>query len=402
MRLDLSGDWGDRFRQSAERDDVQRILHEQSGTMRWLEPWYDNDGLWDWGEPERASVEIDAIMSEYAHGGCRRLSFGVGGNQAWNFYPAEMERAWANPKLTGPSWQRMREYEKRGYDLLRTVLDAAHKHEIAVYANIRLNRYHPNHGLVDSWFMGNPGYHLPETSIPWLNVDAERWPNAESWRTLEYFLDFGHAEVRSRLAREVTDVVDRYDVDGLSLELVRALPMVRMDDEDKKAHVTAFLQAVRERLGEVRAERGGRCGLAVWIPSEEYNRKLRPMWPAGFNEWDAWGFDPEEWSRTGAVDAIQYSAFGADLEMEEAVPPPPWYQKVRSAAVEVFGAATNVDHHLWTTNDAQAGSRQESITRSQTVVAALQEIRREYDGLFLFNTQPHGLAALLDEAEKNG
>ncbi len=77
-----------------------------------------------------------------------------------------MEAAWAERDLPGVNnwrideWDTMRELVAHDTDPLTVLLAQARRGGLPIFANFRLNRYHPENGIVDGWFVEHPQFHL--------------------------------------------------------------------------------------------------------------------------------------------------------------------------------------------------------------------------------------------------
>ena len=346
---------------------------------------YDNDGLFDFGAPDGDGSEaLSRLVDEYVEAGAEFLVFGAGSCLAWNFRPNVMEAAWKDHGDERLWCRQMREYVEADTDPLTYVLARAHTRGLPVLANFRFNRYHPNMSppLVDSWFMAHPQFHLSSASCPWLHIEKNPWP-------AQYSINLAFPEVREHLVRDLMDVVENYPVDGLALELQRAVPFFELDEPDKFAYMNDFVRMLRREMDRIGDRKGERLKLSFWLPTEEHHRILRSAWPDRFFGDEVWGLDPETWIREGLVDYLMPSLFSTDWKMTQAVAMPAWVRTAKGTSTNVFGCGMNLL--------PKEPERLNGET-CKMIMEVLRRIDAQYDGIFLFNTSPHQLAEIMHMA----
>jgi len=143
-----AGDWGVRFRWSFADLAYQEALQKHRATMSALSIVYDNDGLWDWGDPKGGGPEVlQRMVDQYADAGARGVVWGCGNNLAWSYTP-EVQEAWCDrvpPDNTDVrrTVVRLRSWFDAGMDPLAVVLARARARNLPVLAGFRLNRFMP-------------------------------------------------------------------------------------------------------------------------------------------------------------------------------------------------------------------------------------------------------------------
>jgi uncharacterized lipoprotein YddW (UPF0748 family) len=298
-----------------------------------------------------------------------------------------MEAPWADdPAYAYLAWAQLRAYRRAGTDPLTFVVAQARRRGLPIHANVRFNRYHPNKTppLTTRWFQSHPEYWLSQESCPFVHATHYTW--RQQWS-----VNLALPQVQEHLTAELLDVVERYDVDMLQLELQRAVPFFELDEPDKAAHFTAFTRRLRQGLDRIGAARGQRIGLAYWLPGEEHLRLLRWYWPERFFGDHVWGLDAAEWARQGLVDLLIVDAYNGDDSLSMAAPAavPEWVASARGHGVRVYGCCANC---TW----AEAAAR--TPERFARAAGAVLLVRAQYDGVFFFNTQPVDVAGLLTSA----
>ena len=379
------GDWGDQFRWTFSDPECRRVLEQQQQRMRSLRVAYDNDGLWDWGGPDQCPAMFGQMVDQYVGAGAAFIAWGVGGNQAWNSRPTVMEAAWkAAPGRKAwsiPHWDYMGEFAARDTDPLDILLGKSAASGLPVLANFRLNRYHPGRGIADGWFLDNPQFHLSAESAPWTQMDPPR-PHAA--------INLAHGQVQEHLARQLLDVVENYPVDGLQLEVLRAIPLFELAEPEKAAHMNRFLGLLRQGLDRIGRQRGKRLELALMLPTQQHHSQLRFYWPARFLDQENWGLDPVAWIEDELVDILMPCIYSQDLNAPKPAPLPTWLEQARQSKVQVYGTVMMISTMV-----------EDGVTSCAGTVDILRSISDGCDGVFLFNSQPIHLAAVLDAAPRS-
>lgn len=378
-----SGGWGEQFRWSFADPIRQAELKRHRVAMVGLNLAYDNDGLWNWGEPkEEAPQTLRKMVDQYADAGAKFIVWGCGGYSAWSYTP-KVQDQWG-VKLTKEARDKHPGYVKAaklfhehldaGTDPLAMVLARAKARKLPVLAGFRDTNRYDYKVCPDSWFVANPKFHLSPKRNPW-------YPD-------EMGVNFALDEVREHKVRVWTDVVERYDVDGLHLEFMRSLPFFEKDEPDKIKHMNALIAALRSELDRIGEKRGKRLKLAIWLPTPQHMRRLRGMFPADFFDLKAQGLDPETWIRQGWVDVLMPSIYAPDLRMPKAGEMPPWVKTAKGTQTKVYACVMNL----------RRGGATDSQERAHQILQIMQTLSGQYDGIFLFNSQPYQVAAMMELA----
>jgi hypothetical protein len=116
-------------------------------------------------------------------------------------------------------------------DPLRIVSEACHRHNLECQFSLRMNDAHHIYRLNDgSWY-------FPELQSPWFDEHPEALlPNRQ--------LNYESPVVHEYRIRQIQEILDNYDVDGIDLDFTRFSPWFQVGSEDK-GH-SLMTQLVRE------------------------------------------------------------------------------------------------------------------------------------------------------------
>jgi hypothetical protein len=100
---------------------------------------YDNDRLFDWGDPKGDGPEIlHELVDQYADAGARAIVWGCGNNLAWSYTP-KVQEAWCDRVPTEEEnlrtlAERQRAWLDAGTDPLAVVMERASARNLPVLA----------------------------------------------------------------------------------------------------------------------------------------------------------------------------------------------------------------------------------------------------------------------------
>ena len=135
----------------------------------------------------------------------------------------------------------------------------------------RLRREHPE------LLIGRPGEQIPEGGIEW---------------GIKTGLNYAFPEVREYMYSIITELFERFEVDGLELDFMRHPALFRTEEAFQSAYLmTGLVRRVRERMREVGSSRGRTIRLAVRVPPTLADSKRV-------------GLDVAEWVADGLVDVV--------------------------------------------------------------------------------------------------
>ncbi len=177
-----------------------------------------------------------------------------------------------------------------GHDPPRMVIDAARERGLDVLYSFRINDCH------DSF--------VPEL-LPTFKVEHPEWQiGPDAAYGPHTALDFARPEVRDLKLRTVQELFEKYDFDGLEIDLLRGPPFFRPYHEPRHAYLlTDLLRSIRRHLGERAAERGRPIELLVRVDESPAACHLD-------------GFDVRAWLAEGLLDGLVLGSGVIDIEVE--------------------------------------------------------------------------------------
>ena len=174
---------------------------------------------------------------------------------------------------------------ERAEDPFGSFLDHLHQAGKEVFITYRMNDVHgaddPKHPGISDFKKQHPDFIV--------DADAVRNGNA-NWMC--YCLDYARPEVLTYVLNSLTDLAERYDVDGFQLDWMRFPRHLSGSTTDevwgKRYALTEFVTSARQTLDQIGTRRGKHILLAVRVPT----------WPEGCR---ALGVDVAEWARRSLV-----------------------------------------------------------------------------------------------------
>ena len=154
--------------------------------------------------------------------------------------------------------------------------------------------------------IGRPGESIPEGTIDW---------------DIRTGKDYAYPEVRDYAYAIITEVFERFDVDGVEMDFNRHPGVFRREEAYQNRYLmTDLVRRVRKRLDEVGAERGRRLKLAVRVAPTLANSATM-------------GLDVPKWMKDGLVDTVVAGVGWIPFEM----PIREFVEEARGTGCAVYG-----------------------------------------------------------------
>ena len=193
---------------------------------------------------------------------------------------------------TDPCMRNLDALYEQGKDPFRMVLDRARQRGIEFFASLRMNDTH----------------YLDQPFNPWVsqfyydNLHNRVGP-VQGRAGTEF--DYRQSAIRARMLGVIERAFERYDLDGIELDMTRNCKFFPPDHPEECAPVmTEFMSQVRAIVDRVGNERGRRLCVSVVIPCSLYGARFE-------------GLDVPLWARLGLMDMLCMSTpFLADFDRD--------------------------------------------------------------------------------------
>ncbi len=223
---------------------------------------------------------LENYIDEIARGHVTHFAMNLNSQRA-NFPSKALEPLWKSldePERYHLDYIRvMKGLYESGVDPYKTWIDRCRAKNIQPWISIRMNDLHrwdePKSPNISNFWHEHPEYRL--------RPDA--WDNG---------LDYSHEPVRKRMLDFITEVLDRYDPEGLEIDLMRFKRYLPIGREKESAPIfTQYMREIRQVANAAAARRGHTITLSVRLsskPSEARNL----------------GMEADHWAKEGIVDMI--------------------------------------------------------------------------------------------------
>lgn len=195
-----------------------------------------------------------------------------------------------------PSINSLREIKAKGKDPFAMVVNRAKQKKLDVFASVRMNDTHYKDQPFNPWMP--PFYYdnLHNRLTPSSTMDGSR-NNTE--------FDYRKSAVRDHYFDIIRRSVEKYDVDGVELDMTRNCRFFPDPNKEECAPVmTEFVGRIRAFLDDAGKKKKRRLELAVTIPCSLYRARLE-------------GLDVPTWARLGFIDMLCLSTpFLADMDRD--------------------------------------------------------------------------------------
>ena len=170
---------------------------------------------------------------------------------------------------------------------LTVLIELCREADIELFPRVRMNSHYgyERHSLRQGRFrrdnphllIGRLNEEIPASGIDWAVRNG---------------LDYAYPEVRDHKYRIITELFERFDVDGVEVDFNRHPTFFRRGEQTQSCYMmTDFMRRLRTRSREVESERGRPMQLAVRVPPTlEDARRI--------------GLNVEQWMREGLVDIV--------------------------------------------------------------------------------------------------
>ena len=315
-----------------------------------------NDGD-DLIEPLKQNGE--AMLDEYL----ARRAAGITAPPASTLFFTTIYHQQASDLSYVPALLKMRE---AGYDDIQVQLDHARKHGVEFFADYRFNDVHDEKERPDK---PNPLFPVFKREHP--EVLFATWDKPTQYG-LWSSLDFDSKLVRDHVARQLRELAEKYDIDGLNIDFGREPSLFRtvgkggVASPKQLALMTKWIGEVHAMLTEAGQKRGRPILLSVRVPdSVGYCRAI--------------GIDLEQWLEKGYIDML---ITGVNFRFN------PW--EYSSALAKKYNRPFFASIDYPELHPARPNSMLFRRTRPGYAGRAAAALTAGADGLYYFNVMPAG------------
>ena len=237
---------------------------------------------------------------------------------------------------------------------LTVLVGLCHEAGLEFFPRVRMNSHYdidpssPRYGRFrvehPELLIGRPGEDIPEGSIEW---------------DIRTGKDYTFPQVRQYMYSIITELFERFDIDGVEMDFNRHPTFFRREEGYQKRYLmTDLVRRVRERMKEVSAERGRHIELAVRVPPTlaDSNRI---------------GLDVADWMAEGLVDIVTAGVGWIPFEM----PIREFVESAEGTDVRVYGC---IEH-------------MRPMAEDNVIRAAASRFWRAGAGVYLYNFVPYAL-----------
>ena len=261
------------------------------------------------GTPMKPGIDgtrkgLEAYIDEIARGQVTHFLMNVNSQRA-NFDSKVFEPVWKSleePERAHQDWVRLlKRYNDEGLDPYKVWIGRCREKGVSPWISVRMNDLHGigdvRSPMLSTMWLKHPEWHLSKDGPESRNV----WQNG---------FDYTVKEVRDYHLAFVREVAERYDADGIELDLLRFHWYLPIGRERELAPVfTSFMRDVRAAVDEAAAKRGRKMQIAVRLnTTPDYSRQL--------------GLEADIWAKEGLVDLIFVCNHWATIEFD--IPLPEW------------------------------------------------------------------------------
>ena len=204
-----------------------------------------------------------------------------------------------------------RKWLEDGVDIVRVFLDETHKRGMEGFYSHRMNgsdndpRYVPEVGVIMDTVVqrseGDTAVDYPRVYRIPMKEEHPDWLFDTPWSENGYW-NFAVEGVRQYVVRNLREVADNYDFDGIELDFARGLVFPEGQGWRNRDSLTAFMQDIRSTTLEVEKKRGRPFLLAARVPEN--------LVGCHFD-----GLDVETWVREQLVDIFTLGCRSFDVDV---------------------------------------------------------------------------------------
>ena len=299
---------------------------------------------------------LERYIDEIARGKVTHFLMNVNGQRA-NFPSKVLEPIWVSldePERNHEDWVRtLKRLADKGLDPYQVWIDRCRVKGVKPWVSIRMNDLHRT---------GDPK--CPNISKLWRRHPELQLDVNGGWDFSGF--DYSQPLIRKRMLSFVKEVLARYDVDGLELDLIRFSRYLPRGRESELAPVfTDFIREISRAVKSSAAVRGHAIELSARVMAYPENSQER-------------GLQIDVWAKEGLVDYVMPCNFYMNIRYD--ISADNWRKWIGDRAVVVPGADSGVMEY---------GKRRLATYAEYRKWAEAMRRRGAKDGFYLYNLFGH-------------
>ena len=306
---------------------------------------------------DSSKAGLERYIDEIARGKVTHFLMNVNGQRA-NFPSKVLEPIWMSldePERDHEDWVRtLKRLADVGLDPYKVWIDRCRVKGVKPWVSIRMNDLHRT---------SNPK--CPNISKLWRQHPELQLDVANEW---DSGFDYSQPLIRDRMLSFIREVLARYDVDGLELDLLRFSRYLPRGRETELAPMfTEFIREISRAVKSSAAARGHSIALSARVFAYPSTSRER-------------GLQVDVWAREGLVDYVMPCNFYANIRDD--ISADDWRAWIGDKAIVIPGADSGVTEN---------GKRRLATYAEYCKWAEAMRCRGARDGFYLYNLFGHSM-----------
>ena len=162
---------------------------------------------------------------------------------------------------------------ERKIDVIDMVIGMTHDYEAEAWLSVRMNDHH---------FFDDPGFN---------SLFSYKYAEQVGVNHSRTYLDFSKTAVQNYYKAYITELCEKYDIDGIELDFLRSCPIMTNVNEENRQTLNRFVQEIRNIIDQFSEKRGKEIRLSARVyPEEQMNLD--------------YGVDAAQWIADGSISTL--------------------------------------------------------------------------------------------------
>ena len=317
------------------------------------------------GESSITEEKLKGVVDEAVDGGANVFIsefYGMVPQYPSEVYPMEEHKEWFEKTFGKTGITPYYLFQRSGGDYMKSMCEEAHQKEADFWVSYRIN---DSHGMTEPVTRKN-------AVIYWVSrfymEHQDEMIGGEKTETywFPYLLDFQYENVREYKLSLITELIEKYDIDGLMIDFLRAPALYNLNTttlEDRRSFTLDFLSSVRSIFDKKSAETGQEYTLGVKLPMD-------------MEEYDKLGIDVAAMEKDAGVDAFfLFDYFDARQD----------YEALDYVRENTENSMVNIEMGQAAMHQSKPTLQIRAVTKEQYYTTAYLAYLHGADGISLFN-----------------